>query len=75
MSIPKIRFVDIEQFLCAPNYNIILDAIAKRPKDAEQKIRMSRKTTKAYWRMVRRMTQTNGFYVSITGWFAIASSI
>ena len=53
----------------------ILDAIAKRPKDAEQKIRMSRKTTKAYWRMVRRMTQTDGFYVSITGWFAIASSI
>ncbi len=25
--------------------------------------------------MVRRMTQTDGFYVSITGWFAIAASI
>ncbi len=54
---------------------IILTAIAKCPKNAEQKIRMSRKTTKAYWRMVRRMTKTDGFYVSITGYFVIAVSI
>ena len=53
----------------------ILAAIAKRSKNAEQKIRMSRKTTKAYLRMVRRMTQTDGFYVGITGQFAIAASI
>ena len=40
---------------------IIPTAVAKCSKNAEQKIHISRNTTKAYCRMVRKMTQTNGF--------------
>ncbi len=49
------------------NTFIIRPSIPKRAKDFEQKFRMSRKTTKAYWRMVRRMTQTDGISVRKIG--------
>lgn len=47
--------------------NVILPSIPKHAKDFEQKFRMSRKTTKAYCRMVRRMTQTDGIYARKIG--------
>ena len=54
---------------------IILAAVAKYPKDAEQKFCMSRRRRKAYCRMVTTTTQTDKIYVSITGYFVIAASI
>lgn len=56
-------------------YFYILDAVVKCPKDAEQKFCMSRRRRKAYCRMVTTTTQTDKIYVSITRYFATASSI
>ncbi len=45
-------FYDTANILCGADI-VILDAIAKRPKDTEQKIRMSSETTKAYWHLMK----------------------